>query len=257
LWLVTTLLQGFTSGAYKTLPDLARLSLQDWTQMVSQTGAPPGINAAGAASPAQVFAAVVYTRVIRAHPTAALSGRILVGKLVPEAQREPLLTFFQINPELELIKDNIPVYIASQGDKAFTGIDKAQQAAVVANARIFQRVLRVAPDTDVAQSLLGMGLKSATQIAALGQQQFFVKATAAGLTKPEANQAYQAAALRYANVVGLYMNFNIDAVGVCRRGWGTSAISGPRRNRPSRLIQHWRRSLVRRVIAPPTTVRPC
>jgi len=225
--LVTTLFQGFTSGTYKTLPDLARLSLQDWVQMVNQTGAPPGIDAAGTASPAQVFASVVYTRVTRAYPTAALAGRISTAKFVSEAQQKPLLQFFQNNPELELIKDNIPVYIANQGDKAFTGIGKEDQAAVVTNARIFQRVLRVTPDTDVAQTLLGMGFTSATQIAALGQQQFFVRATAAGLTKPEANQAYQASAQRYANVVGLYMNFNNDSIGVWPQGMGDVGEFGP------------------------------
>ncbi len=74
--LVQNLVQGFASGTYKTLPDLARLSVQDWVQLVNQTGPPPGIDAAGTASPAQVFASVVYTRITRAYPTAALSGRI-------------------------------------------------------------------------------------------------------------------------------------------------------------------------------------
>ena len=91
---------------------------------------------------------------------------------------------------------------------------------MVANARSFQRVLRVAPNTDVAQTLLGLGIKSATQIATLGQQQFFLKATAAGLTKPEANQAFQAAAQRYANIVSLYMQFNRDSIGVWPQAMG-------------------------------------
>ena len=218
--LVTTLFQGFASGTYKMLPDLARLSLQDWVQLVSQTGPPPGIDAAGTASPAQVFANVVYTRVTRAYPTAALSGRIVTGTFVPRGQQQPLVLFFQNNSSLELIKDNIPAYLASQGDKAFAGISKEDQAAVVANARGFQRVLRVAPNPDVAQTLLGLGIKSATQIATLGQQQFFLKATAAGLTKPEANQAFQAAAQRYANVVSHYMQFNRDSVGVWPQAMG-------------------------------------
>ena len=218
--LVQTLVQGFASGTYKTLPDLARLSLQDWVRLVNQTGAPPGIDAAGTASPAQVFASVVYTRVTRAYPTAALSSRIATGTFVPQAQQQPLIQFFQNNPSLELVKDNIPAYLADQGDKAFAGISKEDQAAVVANARSFQRVLRVAPNPDVAQTLLGLGIKSATQIATLGQQQFFLKATAAGLTKPEANQAFQAAAQRYANVVSLYMQLNRDSIGVWPQAMG-------------------------------------
>ncbi len=91
---------------------------------------------------------------------------------------------------------------------------------MVANARSFQRVLRVAPNPDAAQTLLGLGIKSATQIATLGQQQFFLKATAAGLSKPEANQAFQAAAQRYANVVSLYMQFNRDSIGIWPQAMG-------------------------------------
>ena len=218
--LVQNLLQGFSSGTYQTLPDLARLSLQDWVQLVSQTGPPPGIDAAGTATPAQVFASVVYTRTTRAYPTAALSGRIAAGTFVPPAQQRPLIQFFRNNPGLELIKDNIPAYLASHGDTAFAGISNEDQAAVVANARSFQRVLRVAPDPDVAQTLLGLGIKSATQIATLGQQQFFLKATAAGLTRPEANQAFQAAAQRYANIVSLYTQFNRDSIGIWPKAMG-------------------------------------
>ena len=218
--LMQNLLEGFSSGTYQALPDLARLSKQDWVRLVNQTGAPPSIDAAGNATPAEVFASVIYTRVTRAYPTAALSSRITTAKLVPQAEQQPLVQFFKNNPSLELLKDNVPAFLASQGEKAFTGIGKDQQAAVVANARSFQRVLRVAPDADVAQTLLGLGIKSATQIATMGNQQFFLKATAAGLTKPEANKAYQAAAQRYAGLVATYMQLNRDSLGLWPQAMG-------------------------------------
>jgi hypothetical protein len=222
--LVQNLFQGFSGGTYKTLPDLARLSLADWERIVTQTGAPPNIDAAGTSTPAQVFAAVIYARVTRAYPTAALSSRIAAGTFVPAAQQKPLTQFFQNNPELELMKDNIPVYLAAQGANAFTGIDAQDQAVVIANARSFQRVLRISPNTDIAQSLLGAGLSSSTAIAALGQQQLFLKATAAGLTKPEANQVYRVAAQRYASVVSLYMQLNRDAMGVMPQGMNQGPV---------------------------------
>ena len=150
--------------------------------LVGQTGAPPSIDAAGDASSVEVFASVVYTRATRAYPTAALSSRIAAAGLVPAPQQRPLAQFFQNNPDLELVKDNLAAYLASHAEEAFAGIGPQDQAAVVASARSFQRVLRVAPDPDVAQAMLGLGLTSATQIAALGQQQFFVKATAASLS---------------------------------------------------------------------------
>jgi len=218
--LVQTLVQGFTAGTYTTLPDLARLSEADWVRLVNQTGAPPNIDATATASAAQVFAAVVYTRITRAYPTAALSGRIAGSTFIPRAQQPQLVQFFQNNPELELIKDNIPVYLANQGTSAFNGIGAADQAAVVANARTMQRVLRVAPNVDVAQTVLGLGINSASQIATLGLQQFFMKATAAGLTATEANAVFQAAAQRYAKSVSLFMQFNIGSLGLWPQAMG-------------------------------------
>jgi hypothetical protein len=212
--LIDNFIQEFNSGTYKSLSDLARLSLQDWIQMVTKTGPPPGIDAAGTLTPVEVFASVVYTRVTRAFPTAALSNRIASGNLVAQGQQQPLQQFFQNNPDLELIKYNISVYLAAQGTGAFKGINQADQPAVIANLRVFQRVLRVAPNMDAAQALLGIGIQSATQIATIGQQQFFIKATAAGLTRKEATQVYYAAAQRYANVVSLYMKLNFNATGV-------------------------------------------
>jgi len=226
--LVQILLQRFTDGTYKGLPDLARLSEQDWVALVNQVGPPPSIGPAGTASPAEVFARVVYARVVRAYPTAALSSRVLTGDFVPQDLRAPVHQFFLNNASLELVKHNIPVYIAAQGDKAFTGIAEKDRAGVVDNARRFQRVLRVVPKLDAAQTLLGLGLHSATQIANMGQQQFFIKATQAGITKRQANQIYRSAAQRYAGTLSLYTQFNRDVIGVWPSAIGqTSSLDQP------------------------------
>ena len=212
--LVEKLLGDFTAGRYSSLSDLARLTVTDWENLVAETGPPASIDPAGSASPAEVFARVVYTRVTRAYPTVALANRVTVGDLVGEAEREPLATFFTNNPKLELIKDSIPDYLEAQGATAFQGIDEADRAAVVANARSFQRVLRIAPNTDVAAALLTTGIRSATQIATLGEQQFFHRAVEAGLTKVEARHAYQVAAHRYATVVSLFTQLNYGSLGL-------------------------------------------
>ena len=218
--LVQNLVQGFSSGTYQALPDLARLSQPDWVQLVSQTGPPPGVEAAGTVTSAEVFASVVHTRVTRAYPTAALSSRITTGTFVPPPHQQPLVQFFRNNPDLDLVKDDIPAHLASAGDGAFADISPDDQAAVVAHARSFQRVLRVAPDPDVTETLLGAGIKSATQIATLGRQQFLAQATTAGLTDHEANQAFQVAAQRQASVVSLFMQHNSDAIGIQPKAMG-------------------------------------
>lgn len=218
--LVQILVQQFTNGTYKTLADLAQLNVQDWLQLVKQTGTPPNIDPLETTSPAEVFANIVYARISLAYPTVALASRITVGNFVPPSIQRPLVLFFQNNRGLELISDNIPAYLASQGPQAFAGINARDQAAVIANARIFQRVLRVAPNVDAAQTLLNLGLNSATQIAAMGEQQFFAKITTAGLSKIDASAVFQAAASRYANVVSTYMNFNQDALGIWPKAMG-------------------------------------
>lgn len=219
--LVQTLLQDYTAGTYTTLADLARLSVQDWEQLVNKVGPPSNVDAAGAASPAEVFARVIYTRVTRAYPTAALSSRISGGGFVPQNERAPLNQFFQNNTTLELAKINLAIYLDQQGDKAFNGIAAEDRPVVVANANRFQRMLRIVPEVDTAQTLLGLGVHSATQIATMGRQQFFNTATTAGLTKHEANKVYQISAQRYASLVSLVTQYNRDIIGIWPKSIGS------------------------------------
>ncbi|HEY4088381.1 MAG TPA: neuraminidase-like domain-containing protein [Bryobacteraceae bacterium] len=226
--LVSVLLAGFDKAQYKALPDLARLSLKDWETLVTQTGPPPSIDGAGDANPAQVFAGVIYARITRAYPTAALSSRVAGSKFVPQAVQTPVNRFFTNNPTLELQKHNLAVFVAAAGDQAFAGIDAADRPAVTQQARQFQRVLRIAPQVDSAVTLLNLGIHSATQIATMGQQQFFVKATAAGITKHDAVRIYRAGAQRYAASLSLYTQLNRDAIGIWPAAIGqTAALDQP------------------------------
>jgi hypothetical protein len=210
----------FAAGKYSALSQLATLSKAEWIALVKETGPPSNIDAAGSADPVEVFASVVYSRVTRAYPTLALSGRVGQSAIVPPQERESLTQFFRNNTDLELLRANLAVYLETKGAAAFEGINVDQRAAVVAHARTFQRVLRVAPSVDAAQNLLTTGITSATQIANLGRQQFFDRATAAGLTKREANQAYTVAAHRYSRALTLYMQLNRDAIGIWPKAIG-------------------------------------
>jgi Tc toxin complex TcA C-terminal TcB-binding domain/Neuraminidase-like domain/Salmonella virulence plasmid 28.1kDa A protein len=221
--LVGRLLQGFREGTYATLADLARLSVQDWTQLVQEVGAPPNVDGAGPAGPAEVFAKVVYTRVTRAYPTAALAARVATAAFVPPVAREPVLRFFANNPALELGKTRITTYLEQAGEQAFAGIDAQHRPAVIDTARRFQRVLRVIADVDAAQTLLGLGVHSATQIATMGRQQFFAKATQAGLTKRAANRIYESGEQRYASVVSLLTQLNRGFIGTWPAAVGATA----------------------------------
>jgi hypothetical protein len=226
--LVQTLLQRFAAGTYKALSDLAHLTQQDWIQLVNQVGPPPSIDAAGAADPAEVFARVVYSRVTRAFPTAALASRVNTGNFIAPPERAPLNHFFLNNSELNLVRNNLTAYLEQQGDKAFQGIALKDRAQVVVNAKRLQRVLFIALSVDTAETLLSLGLHSATQIATMGRQQFFVTATKAGLSKTEANRVYSTGIHRYSGLLSLYTQFNRDAIGIWPKAIGqTSDLDNP------------------------------
>ena len=97
-------------------------------------------------------------RVTRAYPTVALSSRITTGNLVPQSQQPPLTQFFQNNPSLELIKHNIPAYLAAQGSDAFAGIRAADQPAVIANSGVSSACCALRRTRMSSQTLLGLGL---------------------------------------------------------------------------------------------------
>jgi Tc toxin complex TcA C-terminal TcB-binding domain/Neuraminidase-like domain/Salmonella virulence plasmid 28.1kDa A protein len=223
--LIETVLRRLDAADSSQLSDLARLPLRDWEEMVAEAGPPPSISPAGELSPAEVFARVVYARVTRAFPTAALASRVVSGNLVPRPEQEPLEQFFGQNGRLNLLRHNVAAYLDKQGEGAFGQIPREARPGVVANVKKLQRVLFVTPEVDDAQRLLGMGLHSAAQITMKGRQQFFVEATQAGISKRDANRVYNTSAQRYAGVVALYTQLNRDAIGVWPRAVGDTAAS--------------------------------
>jgi Tc toxin complex TcA C-terminal TcB-binding domain/Neuraminidase-like domain/Salmonella virulence plasmid 28.1kDa A protein len=221
--LVQAVQQGFASRKYTSLQNLASLSAQDWLALVNQSGTPPASEPTAGAVSAQDYANEIYTRVVQAYPTSALSSRIVSASLVPKEQQPALVRFFQNNADLELTTDNIGAWLETQGDKALSGIDREQQATTLATVRAFQRVLRVAPDPDIAQGLLGLGIRSAMQIAVMGRQQFLQQTQAASLPDAEANRAFETASSRYAGSVGLFTQLNRGSLGVWPQGMGQTA----------------------------------
>lgn len=161
-----------------------------------------------------MFAKVINARVTRAFPTVALASRLITRRIVPKTEQAPLTRFFRNNTDLNLLRHNLVTYVSGRGEAAFAGIPAKDQPQVIVNARKMQRVLRVTASVDAAQSLLSMGLHSATQVAMLGRQQFFIAVTRVGISKSDANRIYSTSVQRYAGVVSLYTQFNRDAIGI-------------------------------------------
>lgn len=208
--LLALLVPKFADGTYSSVSSLAALTGPGWVQLVTQAGAPAGSSAQWISE----FASRIYEQVTELYPTAALSSRIVTANLVPAAQQGALVQFFSNNPGLELNTTNIAVYLSQAGAGAWSGIAAGDQGTVRENLAAMQRVLRMGQSTDVASSLMGTQVTSATQIAIQGRPRFLAAAEKAGLAVEDAEQVYDVAALRYAQTVALYLQQNYDAIGL-------------------------------------------
>src|SRR5579863_2847073 len=216
--LVSNLQQSFNAGTHKVLSDLAKLSRNDWLNLINSSGAGAVPSNIAGADPAATFAHEIYDRVTASYPTAALSAR--VASFVPAAQQAPLNTFFANNSSLDLRRENLAIFLKQAGAAAFNGIAAGDKDAVLANANAMQRVLRIVPHVDMAQSLLTAGLTSAASIAMMGKQQFVAKMVGAGAAATDAYKTYALARTRYAGVVALYTQFNSSFAGLWPKALG-------------------------------------
>src|SRR5487761_1588213 len=222
--MVQQLNQQFAAGKYKTLPELATLSVQDWEALITAVGAgavPGNIEAVGGKSAASVFAQETYDRVTRTYPTAALLNRVGQDALVPSSQQQPVAAFFNANPQLDLRRQNLEVYLKQAGEQAYGGVQGPDRITLVATVRAFQRLLRVTPHVDIAARLLKMGVQSAAAVTVLGKQQFVNKLIASGASSTDAFKTYYLAEQRYAGVVALWTQFRRDVVGLWPQALGS------------------------------------
>lgn len=222
--LVTALAQGFTSGTYKSLSDLARLSKADWLELIQRTGTASIPSNMTGADAAETFAQETYDRITAAYPTVALSMRI--ASFVTSAQQGPLGVFFANNPTLDLRRDNVEIYLKQAGDAAFKGIPADDKAAAISNVKAMQRVLRISPHVDMAQTLLATGLSSAAGVAMMGREQFAAKMVHAGVVAADAYKMYAQACTRYAGAIAMYARFNQPMAGPWPHAFGPKAPDG-------------------------------
>ena len=216
--LISAVQQRFSAGTYKAMPDLAKLSEQDWHDLISAAGAGAVPANISGTDPVGTFAREIYDRVTAAYPTAALSAR--AATFVPPAEEAPLTTFFGNNATLDLRRQNLNTYLTSAGAAAFTGIAPADQAAVKANLGAMQRVLRIVPHVDICQTLLSTGLTSAAAITMTGKEQFVAKLASSGVAAIDAYKTYELARTRYAATLSLYARFNNGVTGLWPQAFG-------------------------------------
>ncbi len=211
---VTFLKQGFQQQTYTNLQDLAKLSIDDWTRIVGQTGYPSNITGATENDKISVFAHEIYARVEQAFPTTSFVAQIARGQ-TPLVQYQPqVIQFFNDNPKLNLKSIHIDRYLKDNGEQALQNIPVELRPQVVQQAKAMQRVLRLAPNTNAATALLSMNIHTAQQIYFTPQSSFTTSMIAQGATKTAAQRVYQRAGQTYAMTLARIAEFNIQFNGV-------------------------------------------
>ena len=191
--LVQILLNGFASGTYKhaarsRAPDAWRTGSSSSTSRGRRRASTPPATP----PPAEVFARVVHARITRAYPDGGAVEPCGRRRLHPPAPaRGRLRSSSRTIRRWSSSSTTWPSTWRMPATRRSPASTRADRALVVANARRFQRVLRVAPDVDAAETLLRLGIDRRRRSPTLGQQQFFVKATrrASPSARPTASTA--------------------------------------------------------------------
>lgn len=227
--LLRTLKTRFAQEQYSQIPDLARLSLDQWGELIqasttaTEKGYPSNIDGNTEDEKIATYAAILSERFAQAYPTTALAARVDRSDVPGLENKGGALQFFNNNPALNLRRANLDAYLKNNKD-ALKGIIHPELA--LKDVRVMQRALQLAPDVRVAHALLTHNLHSAYQIYTMGRSRF-VRTLATGnkpvhalnaapmmgddqhVTTTEANQVYAAAEMKYATVTAQLLNFNM------------------------------------------------
>lgn len=212
-----------------SLPELARLELDDWIRLVESAGekaVPENILPGEDESPVELYAREVFERVQRRYPTTALAARIERGGLAPEGVRKPLATFFRASPDLDLVQANLGSWLEEHGSQALGELDEEVRSGTVRELEKMQRVLRISRDPRIGEILLSAGLDSAAGMYALGRSQILDQLAQRGLAPLEAQRVYSVSAMRHAASMALLARFNGPLRGIYPSATGPAAPFG-------------------------------
>jgi hypothetical protein len=187
-----------TRGKVRSLRELAALDVNEVNALISAspealTAIPKQDETETDQQKSERVARDLYGLANAAFPTASLLARVqkepTPGNPAVGADAMQLLNNL---PELELRDDHVDRFLAKQGGGAFAGV--IDKATAIAELKTMQRVLRIAPVAEHAETLLRDGLHSARDITTLSAASF-VESYAARLGGPAQARMYYNKAL--------------------------------------------------------------
>jgi hypothetical protein len=202
---------------------VARLSRRDWEGLIEESGekAPDSVPGESAAEKRAGYAALLRRRAELGFPTAAFAGdlkRALNSRQKP-AVGPDVLRFLDTHPAFELATMSVDGFIKGEAQPRF--FNAPIKPDVVQQLKAVQRVYKVAPSFDAANTLLADGIHSAQQIYRLGESQFVERYKGRpGFSEQSARDAFNRAANTHGAVITMVGDFratdNADAVAALR-----------------------------------------
>lgn len=184
--------------------DLAKLTHGDWVALIQENGGavPEGTDGNTPQEKIDVYAGILAAQSERLFPAvafAAEAGRSAQHNLIQVAEIQKLL---DEQPDLDLRAANLDKYV----------VDKQIAVAedVLAEARVMQRVHRIAPNAAVGRALLEEKIHHSAGIVSLGKERFVSTMEGKGIDRRTALTVYGYAEFQYAQVLTRLADYRFE-----------------------------------------------
>ena len=185
--------------------DLAKLTHDEWVGLINANGGqvPANTDGQSAADKVQTYAATLVNQSERMFPAVALVATVARSVNNPLPNVKGVQALMDAHPDLDLRTGNLDVFVKQQN----INVDEA----TLTEARVLQRVHRIAPNASSGQALLDQKIHNSAQIVAMGKDRFV-----ATLTKDKnvdartALTVYGFAEYQYAQVLQRIADYRFD-----------------------------------------------
>lgn len=201
------------AGLIKGAPDLARLTADEWKQLLAKqvNGAPiatpPEFTAAAAAGPSSVdrYAAQLETSFTAVYPTTAFSARVARDARSPFQAAGAVADYLDSNPAIDLRRINLDVQARAKPIS-----DQVRRSLLAA-----QRLMKLNASYPVMRALMADGIHSAHQVYALGRDNFVANyGSLPQLGAEGAHRTFSIAEQTYAMALATTLRLNRQFAGV-------------------------------------------
>lgn len=185
--------------------DLAKLTQNGWVGLINANGGqvPADTDGQTAADKVQTYAATLVSQSERTFPAVALVATVARSANNPLPNVVGVQTFMDTHPDFDLRTGNLDVFVKQQN----LNVDEA----TLTEARVLQRVHRIAPNALSGQALLDNKIHNSAQIVAMGKDKFVATLTKAKLVDARtAMTVYGLAEYQYAQVLQRITDYRFD-----------------------------------------------